>query len=80
MLATYNEKLLVGNGMVISPTKEAGVAGPHSMREMVQNINNEQDLYRFITDHSSNVPPTPAEIMYEKNSVRFPGVKFTPTC
>jgi len=55
--------------MVVSPMKEDGVAGPRSMREMIQNIDNDRDFFTFVTSYTSNIPPTPAEIVYERNTV-----------
>lgn len=57
--------------MVVSPMKQDGVQGPRGMREMIQSIDNDRDLFTFITGYSSNIPPKPADIVYEKNSVSY---------
>ncbi|OBT73735.1 hypothetical protein VF21_07145 [Pseudogymnoascus sp. 05NY08] len=73
--AAFNEKLLLHNGMSVSPLKDqAGEAGKttRSLREAILDINNEGDLNYFIASHSSQVPPRPAEIKYERHPVMAP--------
>lgn len=72
LTATFNEKLLVSNGLVVSPVRPEAAdpnMGPPSMRTMVSNIDNEKDFHTFIISHTSSLPPRPAEIKYEKHSV-----------
>ncbi|OBT99219.1 hypothetical protein VE01_02590 [Pseudogymnoascus verrucosus] len=73
--AAFNEKLLLHNGMSVSPLKDqAGEGGKttRSLREAILDINNEGDLNYFIASHSSQVPPRPAEIKYERHPVMAP--------
>ncbi|KFZ20727.1 hypothetical protein V502_03006, partial [Pseudogymnoascus sp. VKM F-4520 (FW-2644)] len=73
--AAFNEKLLLHNGMSVSPLKDqAGEAGKstRSLREAILDINNEGDLNYFIASYSSQVPPRPAEIKYERHPVMAP--------
>jgi len=69
--AAFSEKLLVNNGVVISPIKneDDSAGGALSMRDMVSQIDNERDFQTHITSHTSTVPPKPAEIRYEKHPV-----------
>lgn len=71
-VANFNEKLLVGNGMIVSPVKNDAtdnVGESLSMREMVQQIDNERDFQTYVTSHTNNVPSKPADIQYEKHPV-----------
>ncbi|KAK4995586.1 hypothetical protein LTR28_000470 [Elasticomyces elasticus] len=65
--ATFNEKLLLGNGLAVSPLKpdDSNVAPQRSLRDIVYQINNHQDLESFVT--SLQVPQKPSEIKYEKH-------------
>ena len=61
--------------MSVSPLKDqAGEAGKstRSLREAILDINNEGDLNYFIASYSSQVPPRPAEIKYERHPVSKP--------
>ena len=71
MTAAFNEKLLFGNGMVASPVRDDGDGSGSnlSVREMVQQVDNERDLQQYIMAHSHSVPARPAEIRYEKHPV-----------
>ncbi|KAI9050470.1 hypothetical protein LZ554_005633 [Drepanopeziza brunnea f. sp. 'monogermtubi'] len=67
--ASFNEKLLLSNGLNISPLKgNDSISQPRSLREVVHAINNEKDLSKYISGFASQVPPT-SEIKYEKNPV-----------
>ncbi|KAL2866020.1 putative Rho GTPase activator (Rgd1) [Aspergillus lucknowensis] len=54
---TFNEKLLLGQGLSISPLKEggenAGIA-PKSLREVIQQIDNQKDFHDYVLSHESN--------------------------
>ncbi|KFX99853.1 hypothetical protein V490_01598, partial [Pseudogymnoascus sp. VKM F-3557] len=79
--AAFNEKLLLHNGMSVSPLKDqAGEAGKstRSLREAILDINNEGDLNYFIASYSSQVPPRPAEIKYERHPVMAPSAPSAP--
>lgn len=70
--ASSNERLLVTNGLVVSPVRapeEAAAATQLSMREMIGRINNEKDFHTYVTSHASSVPARPVEIRYEKHPV-----------
>ncbi|KAI1408566.1 RhoGAP-domain-containing protein [Hypoxylon sp. FL1857] len=72
--ASFNEKLLLSNGLVISPLKSATQPGQHSrsLKEVVQAIDNKKDLENYITSFHSKVPARSSEPKYERNPVLNP--------
>ncbi|GAO15971.1 hypothetical protein UVI_02055510 [Ustilaginoidea virens] len=67
--AAFNEKLLLGNGLIVSPFKSQGAEGvgqPRSLRQAVAAIDNERDLNEFISSHHGKIPPY-TEVKYERN-------------
>lgn len=71
LIAAFNEKLLVSNGLVVSPLRSPSEppSGPPSMRELISRIDNDRDFHSYVTSHTSSVPPRPTEIKYEKHPV-----------
>ncbi|KAK3371936.1 RhoGAP-domain-containing protein [Podospora didyma] len=67
--ASFNEKLLLSNGLSISPLKNGPDA--RSLRECVSAINNEKDLNDYISSHYSRMPPKTGPPKYERNPVRL---------
>ncbi|KAK0716919.1 hypothetical protein B0T26DRAFT_644849 [Lasiosphaeria miniovina] len=65
--ASYNEKLLLSNGLSISPLKNGPEA--RSLRECVLAINNEKDLNDYISGHHARLPPRTGPIKYEHNAL-----------
>ncbi|KAH6677663.1 hypothetical protein B0J14DRAFT_475762 [Halenospora varia] len=78
--ASFNEKLLLSNGLNISPLKgsEQG-SQPRSLREVVHAINNERDLSNYLSSFASKISPRSNEITYEKNPVLAPALAPLPT-
>ncbi|KAI1454312.1 RhoGAP-domain-containing protein [Annulohypoxylon moriforme] len=72
--ASFNEKLLLSNGLVISPLKSATQPGQHSrsLKEVVQAIDNKKDLQNYIISFHSKVPIKSSEAKYERNPVLNP--------
>lgn len=72
--ASFNEKLLLSNGLVISPLKSATSLGQysHSLKEVIHAIDNKKDLEDYITSYHSKLPPTTSEPKYERNPVCLP--------
>ncbi|KAH8662241.1 putative GTPase-activating protein [Xylariales sp. PMI_506] len=69
--ASFNEKLLLSNGLVISPLKNQ--AGPtRSLKEVIQAVDNSKDLEDYLTSFYSKVPPKSSEPKYERNPVLNP--------
>ncbi|KAI2637712.1 RhoGAP-domain-containing protein [Hypomontagnella submonticulosa] len=72
--ASFNEKLLLSNGLVISPLKSATQPGQHSrsLKEVVQAIDNKKDLETYVLGFHSKVPMKSSEAKYERNPVLNP--------
>lgn len=72
--ATYNEKLLLSNGLSVSPISGPGgesSAQPRSLRQAVSSINSDKDLNDYITSQHRNMQHHAGEIKYERNPVSF---------
>jgi len=70
-LASFNEKLLLGNGLCVSPLKgQNDIQGLRSLRDVVHQIDNQKDLNNFISGHSSKASGRPSDIHYERHPVR----------
>ncbi|KAB8290521.1 hypothetical protein EYC80_010947 [Monilinia laxa] len=71
--ASFNEKLLLSNGLNISPirAKEQGTSN-RSLREAVHAIDNVKDLSNYISSFAGKVPSRVTEIKYERNTVLQP--------
>ena len=73
-LATANERLLLNNGLSVSPLNgQVNGQGPQpkSLREVVHQIDNERDLQHYVAAFSSKVPPRNSDIKYERHAVRI---------
>jgi Rho GTPase-activating protein RGD1 len=66
-IASFNERLLLGNGLLISPLAE-GDNPRKGLRDIIAQIDNERDFHSYITSFTSQVPP-PRDIKYEKHPV-----------
>lgn len=70
--AAFNEKLLLGNGLIVSPFKSPGgenTSQPRSLRQAVAAIDNVRDLNEFVAAQHTKVQPS-YEVKYERNPVR----------
>lgn len=69
--ASFNEKLLLSNGLSISPLKNGNSSRPDSMslREIVQQVDAQQDLSAFLRANHNKVPPRTGEPKYERHPV-----------
>ncbi|KAI9641081.1 Rho GTPase-activating protein [Ciborinia camelliae] len=76
--ASFNEKLLLSNGLNISPirAKEQGTSN-RSLREAVHAIDNVKDLSNYISSFAGKVPSRVTEIKYERNMVLQPAQNIT---
>ncbi|KAL2219138.1 GTPase activating protein [Thermoascus aurantiacus ATCC 26904] len=74
--ATFNEKLLLGSGLCVSPLKNGqsnGTVGPKSLREVVQQVDNQKDFNDYVLSHLSNPGVMcSAEVKYERHPGRPP--------
>ncbi|GAB0132460.1 hypothetical protein EsDP_00000895 [Epichloe bromicola] len=72
--AAFNEKLLLGNGLIVSPFKNQGpeAAGqPRSLRQAVAAIDNQKDMDDFVASQHSKIQPY-SEVKYERNPILNP--------
>lgn len=71
--ATFNEKLLLGQGLCINPLKtdaNNGSFGPKSLAEVVRQVDNQKDLHEFILSHEGNPGAVASEqVKYERHPV-----------
>lgn len=71
--STFNEKLLLGNGLAVSPlTDSNGPRTQRSLRDLVIDIDNEKDFHSYISSHASKIPARPSEIRYEQHPTLAP--------
>ncbi len=59
--ASFNEKLLLSNGLSISPLKSSQKPDLRSLREVVTAIDNERDLNDHLSSYHSKLPPRSGE-------------------
>ncbi|KAF2150333.1 RhoGAP-domain-containing protein [Myriangium duriaei CBS 260.36] len=69
--ATFNEKLLLGNGILITPLPSE-TASNRSLRDIMTDIDNDRDLHSYILAQKSKVPPRTSEIQYIKHPTLAP--------
>jgi hypothetical protein len=74
--AHFNEKLLLGNGLLMSPLNEPDVPPQRSMRDTIALIDNQQDFHNYVKTYTGKIPPRAAEIEYKKHPVSPPLVPF----
>ncbi|KAE8415115.1 hypothetical protein BDV36DRAFT_285650 [Aspergillus pseudocaelatus] len=69
--ATFNEKLLLGQGLSISPLKDSAgnaATAPKSLSEVIQEIDNEKDYRDYVLSHQNNPGAVTSEqIKYERH-------------
>ncbi|KAI9754438.1 MAG: SET domain-containing protein 4 [Chaenotheca gracillima] len=68
--ASFNEKLILSNGICVSPIKaqQPGSAQePRSLREVIHSIDNERDLRSHIVGLSGKLPPKQSDIQYRQH-------------
>jgi hypothetical protein len=71
-LASFNERLLLSNGLSVSPIQGPGAQGSsaqRSLRQAASSIDNDKDLNDYVTAQHRSVPPNTGEIKYERNPV-----------
>ncbi|KAH7176481.1 hypothetical protein EDB81DRAFT_39390 [Dactylonectria macrodidyma] len=72
-LASFNEKLLLSNGLNISPIKGPGGEGSQrSLRQAVSSIDNDKDLHNYVTAQYRNLPASSGDVKYERNAALNP--------
>ncbi|KAI9860016.1 MAG: hypothetical protein M1813_006363 [Trichoglossum hirsutum] len=78
--ASFNEKLLLHNGLTISPIDPSTGSNPesHSLRDVVYLVDNEKDFNNYILSFSSKVQPKAAELKYERHPSLAPHQQTPP--
>lgn len=73
LIASFNEKLLLSNGLCISPIKNGDAPQhPRSLRDATASIDNEKDMNDYLSGFHPKVPLDQGEPKYERNPVRLP--------
>ena len=71
-LASFNEKLLLSNGLCVSPLKgQNNDGGQRSLRDVLSQIDNARDLQSYLLSFSGRTGDKAADLKYERNPVRF---------
>ncbi|KAF5659733.1 GTPase-activating beta-chimerin [Fusarium heterosporum] len=73
--ASFNERLLLSNGLSVSPIQGPGgqsSSSQRSLRQAASSIDNEKDLNDYVTAQHRSVPPNTGEIKYERNPALNP--------
>ncbi|KAJ5162354.1 hypothetical protein N7492_007746 [Penicillium capsulatum] len=68
--ATFSEKLLLGQGICVSPIKSesTNALAPKSLAEVVRQVDNQKDLHDYILSHEGNPGAvTSEEVKYERH-------------
>jgi DNA polymerase III gamma/tau subunit len=68
--ASFNEKLVLSNGLSISPLKQSSET--RSLRESILAIDNDKDLNDYLSSQHSKLPPRTGPPKYERNNVSPP--------
>ncbi|RKL09768.1 hypothetical protein BFJ68_g8906 [Fusarium oxysporum] len=74
--ASFNERLLLSNGLSVSPIQGPGAQGSsaqRSLRQAASSIDNDKDLNDYVTAQHRSVPPNTGEIKYERNPTQPQG-------
>ena len=72
MVASFNEKLLLSNGLCIRPLKAPAngtTPSTRSLRDVVCSIDNEHDLYAYVRSFASKLASNRPELKYERHPV-----------
>lgn len=70
--ATFNERLMLGNGLLVSPLNEPNAPQQRSMRELVIHIDNQQDFQSYIRSFGTKIPPRSGDIEYRQHPTLAP--------
>ncbi|KAF2786645.1 RhoGAP-domain-containing protein [Melanomma pulvis-pyrius CBS 109.77] len=68
--ASFNEKLVVNNGQVVSPHALQGggtAQAPPSLNSLIYQINNEHDFDEYVLKQASRVPSVRSDLQYTKH-------------
>jgi len=78
--ASFNEKLVVNNGQVVSPQPLKGSTSQPSpsINQLIYQINNERDFDDYILKHASKVPSVRSDLQYIKHPTLAPSQATPP--
>ncbi|KAK4232383.1 hypothetical protein QBC38DRAFT_463997 [Podospora fimiseda] len=76
--ASFNEKLVLSNGLTISPLKN-GTDSSRSLRECILAIENEKDFSDYVASQHSRMPPKTSPPKYERNPLIDPSHRSSTT-
>lgn len=65
--AALSEKMLLGNGLCVSPLRSQAAGASKSLREIAQNVDNHRDFQDYILSFSAKAGSRQPEIKYEKH-------------
>ncbi|KAF2220381.1 rho GTPase activator [Elsinoe ampelina] len=68
--ATFTEKLLIGNGVLITPLPNE--AAHRSLRDIMSDVNNDADFQHYVISHKPKVPVRNTGIEYVKHPTLAP--------
>ncbi|CAF3497682.1 unnamed protein product [Fusarium graminearum] len=73
--ASFNERLLLSNGLSVSPIQGPGAqisSSQRSLRQAASSIDNDKDLNDYVTAQHRSVPANTGEVEYKRNPVLNP--------
>lgn len=78
LIASFNEKLVVNNGQVVSPQplKGSNAQPPPSVNQLIYQINNEKDFDDYILKNASKVSAVKPELHYVKHPTQAPAQSY----
>ncbi|CAI6335819.1 unnamed protein product [Periconia digitata] len=79
--ASFNEKLVVNNGQVVSPQAPRGSTAqpPPSINQMIYQINNDKDFDDYVLKFAAKVPAVRTDLTYAKHPTQGSNQVATPS-
>ncbi|KAJ4346198.1 Rho GTPase-activating protein [Ascochyta clinopodiicola] len=76
--ASFNEKLVVNNGQVVSPQplKGSTAQAPPSVNQLIYQINNDKDFDDYIMKNATKVSAVKPELQYVKHPTQAPAQSY----
>ncbi|KAK4543415.1 hypothetical protein LTR36_005558 [Oleoguttula mirabilis] len=69
--ANFNEKLLLHNGLTVSPLTGEN-SEQRSLRDVIYDIDNDKDFHSYVGAYASKIPARQSEIRYEQHPTLMP--------
>ena len=70
--AALSEKMLLGNGLCVSPLRSQAAGASKSLREIAQSVDNHKDFHDYVMSFSAKAGTRQPEIKYEKHPALGP--------